>query len=160
MSLKVFPVAPPVYEGVAQWPAGFWIALILTPATALFCLAALVSVWRTPRVKRCILWTLFIVLIGYPIFGFSTGNGGWGLVSPSVTADGGLVFQFFQFALFSASWMHEPVTGHHVFHVAVPVGALLFFLQKRGGWLALKPQKGEQTRDDTPSDSPSNPVSP
>lgn len=162
--LQVTPVPAPIYDGPADWPAGFWIALVLTPATALFCLAALVSVWRTPRLKRRILWSLFIVLIGYPIFGFSTEAGGWSLVAPSVTENGGLHVQFFQFALMSASWISSPVTGHHVFQVAVPVGALLFFLQKRRGRLALKTQTGEQNTDDSPSDTPphppSHPVSP
>ncbi|MGX6646993.1 hypothetical protein ACWCOP_03490 [Maricaulaceae bacterium MS644] len=165
VELRVFPAPAPIYSNPGEWPAGFWIGLVLTPATALFCLAALVSVWRTPRVKRRIWWSLFIVFIGYPIFGFSTQTGGWGLVAPDVTENGGLHFQLFQFALMSASWMHEPLTGHHVFHVAVPVGALLFFVQKTRGRLALKAQKGEQNTDDTPPDAgpphpPSNPVSP
>lgn len=149
VEMRLFPVPPPVYDGPDDWPAGFWIALILAPVTAIFCLLALISTWRTPRVKRRILWSIFIVLIGYPVFAFSSETGSWFLLSPGVhTHPAGVHYSFFDITAFSASWMQNSFTGHHVFNVAIPVGALLFFLQKFRGKLALKeprPSPASQT---------------
>lgn len=158
---RVFPVPEPIYGGIDDWPTGFWAALIIAPLTAIFCLLALISVWRTPRLKRRILWSLFVVLIGYPVFAFSTETGSWFLLSPGIhRTPTGVHYSFLDFTVFSASWVQQTFTGHHVFNVAIPVGALLFFLQKTRGKLAFKAPKSQSDRNAASPDQPSNPVSP
>ncbi|MEQ8406157.1 MAG: hypothetical protein RKE49_13750 [Oceanicaulis sp.] len=161
VELHLFPAPGPAVGEPVAWPVGFWAAVILTPFTALFCIAALISVWRTPRLKRRILWTIFIALIGYPVFAYSTQTGAWVLQSPGVSnVDGGVNVSFINITVLSAAWMKDMITGHHLFQVAVPVGALFFFVQKARGKLALKPAKGQSSKDALASDTPSDPVPP
>ena len=156
--IRIFPVPGPVYGGVSGWPAGFWAAVILAPLAALLCLTALISAWRTPRLKRRILWSLFILFIGYPVFAFSTGTNAWILQSPGIHSNGGMVsLDFIRVTILSAGWMVDTISGQHSFQVALPLGSLLFFLQKARGKLALKPV-ADQSKPDAPE--PDKPAAP
>jgi hypothetical protein len=157
--VDIFPVPQPVYGDMSDWPVGFWIAVVLAPMTALLCVAAIVAVWRTRRLKRRILWTLFSLLIGYPVFAFSSATGDWVLWSPGLHgSNGSFNLNIINFTALSASWTQNMFTGHHLIQVAAPIGALLFFMQKARGKLALKPAKGQSEADGPRPAPPSDPA--
>lgn len=157
--VNIVPTPEPVYDGLAEWPVSFWIAVILAPLTALFCIAAIVAVWRTKQLKRRVLWTLFILLIGYPVFAFTTTTGDWMLWSPGIQGSDGFVrLNIFNFKVLSAAWIQDMFTGHHVIQVAMPIGAVLFFIQKARGKLVLKPAKGRSEADGREPAPPSDPA--
>ena len=109
----------------------FGVAAILVP---LFVLFTLIAMFRTPRIKRRILWTLFIVLACYPQFAINWSTGAWWLVSPSIqTSESGVNFNLIGVLLFGASILRQGI-GPWVISVCVPVGALFFWYRRmRGG---------------------------
>lgn len=126
----------------SAWTPGQWIAAILAPAVALFCLVSLIAVFRVRRLKRRILWFIFILVIGFPVFTFFSHTGQWALTAPGLVSTGnGFTVNFFQVQLFSASWLSFPAEHRWTVNVAIPVGALLFWLQFLRGKLARKPEK-------------------
>ncbi|WP_417482835.1 hypothetical protein [Maricaulis sp.] len=102
---------------------------------SLFVLFTLVAMFRTPRIKRRILWTLFILLGCYPQFAVNWSTGVWRLVSPAIqTTDAGIHFKFFNILLLGASVMREGFVGPWIVSVCVPAGALFFWYRRsRGG---------------------------
>ncbi len=106
-------------------------AAILVPVFVLF---TLIAMFRTPQIKRRILWTLFILLGCYPQFAINWSTGIWELVSPAMQAsESGVNFNLIGFLVFGASILREGA-GPWIISVCVPVGAFFFWYRRmRGG---------------------------
>jgi hypothetical protein len=103
----------------------------------LFSLAAIVAVWRTPRLKRRVLWTLFCLIgVGSLQFNWATGELSTGLVTQT---QAGFEFNILQVHLLSSSFLKVGL-GPWVATLAFPLGAVLFWIQKARGQLRLKDQ--------------------
>lgn len=140
LHVNIAPIEDKAIESASDFSAADWIALCLVPVTAVFVLITLITAILTRRLKRRILWSVFIVLVGYPVFGYLTTSQSWSLLAPAVTPTGNSVnFQLIKLTLFSASWETSTFTGHHAVNIAVPFGAMLFWLQRVRGKLARKP---------------------
>lgn len=143
MHINYLPIADTAINA-SDFSTSDWVALCLAPVTALFVLITLIAAILTRRLKRRILWSLFIAFVGYPVFGYLTETQSWSLLAPAVTPVGNSVnLQLIKFSLFSASWETSVITGHHAVNVAIPLGALVFWLQKARGKLARKPDPGQ-----------------
>ncbi len=110
----------------------FGAAAILVP---LFVLCTLIAMFRTPRVKRRVLWTLFIALVCYPQFAINWSSGAWWLASPAMqTSESGVHLSLFDFMLLGAGIAREGMFGPWIVSVCVPLGALFFWYRRaRGG---------------------------
>tara|TARA_R110002072_G_scaffold20059_3_gene73598 strand:+ start:231 stop:1094 length:864 start_codon:yes stop_codon:yes gene_type:complete len=105
---------------------------ILVP---LFVIFTLIAMFRTPQIKRRVLWTLFILLGCYPQFAVNWSTGVWRMVSPAIHAtDSGFNFKFLDILFLGASVMREGLVGPWIISVCIPAGALFFWYRRaRGG---------------------------
>ncbi len=129
---------PPAFSELSLSHKIFGVAAIVVP---LFILFTLIAMFRTPRIKRRILWTLFIVLACYPQFAINWTTGAWWLASPAIqTSESGVNLNLIGFLVFGASILREGL-GPWVISVCVPIGALFFWYRR---------MKGGPTRKTTP----------
>ncbi len=121
-------VMTPIVQGLAIGVAAF---SIITLLVAIF----------TPRLKRRILWSAFIILVGTPVFQFVTPGESWQYLGPGPTWDGETFrLSIFMVRVFSASYTTDFLSGLTAYDIAVPVGALAFWFQRLTGRLARKPK--------------------
>jgi hypothetical protein len=107
--------------------------MLLALALPVFILFTLVVFFRTPMVKRRILWTVFI-LVGYPTVLVNWTTLDITLLSPALhSTQNGVVFQFLDIAFFGAGYESgmgiEPTT----LTLALPIGALFFWYRRSKG---------------------------
>lgn len=87
------------------------------------------------RVKRRILWSLFILAGAYPVFSFNWTTQTWTMISPRIsTTDGAANFEFLSFKLLGAGFENYTPLQPAIIELAIPIGALLFWYRvMRGG---------------------------
>lgn len=100
-----------------------------------FILLTFVASFLFRRVKRRILWTLFILAGAYPVFSFNWTTQTWTMISPMIsTTDGAANFEFFGFKLLGAGFENYTPLQPAIIELAIPIGALLFWYRvMRGG---------------------------
>jgi hypothetical protein len=102
---------------------GHYAMLASASLVPLFIVGTLVILWRTPMVRRKWLWALFMAVgIGQLTFNWTTGEVG---------------FQLLQVALLGGGFAKAGPYGPVLFSVALPVGATIFLVRRRG--LANRP---------------------
>lgn len=115
-------------------------------ACVAFILFTLVASFRTRRLKRRILWALFIVS-AFPVFAMNLDTGAFWMAAPGVqSGPEGFSVQLFAIRFFGAAV--EQVSGSWVVEVAVPIGALFFWYRMVRGGPTRKPPK---TKPATPA---------
>ncbi len=135
-------------EPTIMTPVVTGLAIGLAAFTAISLLAAIF----TPRLKRRILWSVFIALVGSPVFSFVIPGETWQFVGPGVITNGSMVkLQLFEIRLFSASYLVNAISGFTQIELAVPVGAILFWAQRLRGKLSRKPQESSDPVSDEPT---------
>ncbi|WP_339743167.1 hypothetical protein [uncultured Maricaulis sp.] len=121
---------PPAFSELTLSHKIFGVAAILVP---LFVLFTLIAMFRTPQIKRRILWTLFILIGCYPQFAINWSTGAWWLASPTIqTGESGASLNLIGFLVFGASILREGI-GPWVIAVCVPIGALFFWYRRMKG---------------------------
>lgn len=100
-----------------------------------FVLLTFISSLLYRRVKRRILWSLFILAGAYPVFSFDWTKQVWAMTSPMITAgEGGALFDIFSFKLLGAGFQDYAPLEPAIIELAIPIGALLFWYRvMRGG---------------------------
>ncbi|PWE17632.1 hypothetical protein DDZ18_08200 [Marinicauda salina] len=158
-NIQISPAPGANYASPDEWPQAYRIALGLAVATAVFVVITFLASLRVRRLKRRILWSLLILFVGYPVFVYSTAEG-WLLSAPSITQnETGVNIQLFDFNLLGAGYLKNTITGVETFDIAVPLGALLFWLQYFRGKLVRKPEPGEKGEAPAPTgEGPADPA--
>ncbi|TGY87217.1 hypothetical protein E5163_15980 [Marinicauda algicola] len=140
-TIRMFPVPEPVHASPADLTPGYIAALVLVIVVPTLVAFTFVFTFFVKRLKRRILWSALILFIGYPAFTYSMRAGTWSLTSPGVTAsETSFNLNLIEFNFLSAGYLENIIAGDRLFEIAVPLGALLFWLQYLRGRLARKPQ--------------------
>lgn len=109
-----------------------------------FILFTFFATFRFKRLKRRILWPIFI-LLGFPVFAMDWSTGQMWLDSPGFNVtDSGFHVDLFSFKLLGAAIFREGAGAPWVVYVAVPIGALLFWYRVMRGGPTRKPVTPEQ----------------
>ena len=127
------------------WTFAHTFAVTLALSVGFFALISAIAVFRVKRLKRRILWFVFIALVGYPTFTFFSHTGSWIMSSPGFVSSGNSWnISFISVKLLSAAWMTFPLENRWTIDVSLPLGAILFWLQFFRDSLVRKPlQNGE-----------------
>ncbi|HAQ33809.1 MAG TPA: hypothetical protein DCQ53_00375 [Alphaproteobacteria bacterium] len=119
-------------------------AAIASPAFVLF---TLIAMFRLKRVKRRILWTLFIIVVCYPVFQLNWSTGQWSMIAPSIqTSANQLNFKLLEFTFFGGGAVRASVVDPWVVSAAVPLGALIFWIKLATVGIRRKPPKVERNQ--------------
>ncbi|QNL19242.1 hypothetical protein HXX25_07910 [Hyphobacterium sp. CCMP332] len=119
------------------WHAVFGILAFAMP---LFIIGSLIAMYRMKRIKRRIIWTL-LMLVGYPVFALNWTTGDVWLASPGVTTTANSWhLSLIDIKFFGAAFEQIPGTGMLVW-VAVPLGALIFWIKYSTAGITRKPPK-------------------
>jgi len=110
------------------------VAIGLGIGIPIFIILTLIASFRFKKVKRRILWTLFI-LIGTPVWAFNWSTETWSYSGPGLIQTEAIFnFQIFKFLLLGASFLKSGISQPWVIGIALPLGALLFWYRVfRGG---------------------------
>ncbi|MED5550010.1 MAG: hypothetical protein VX529_11690 [Pseudomonadota bacterium] len=103
-------------------------------ANFIFIVVTLIATFRFRRIKRRILWPLFIIA-GFPVFGFDWTSETWHLIAPGISSSGTSVyFRLFEVAFFGAGFVDPSPVEPVMLQLGVPIGAILFWYRvMRGG---------------------------
>ncbi len=117
----------------------FGAGLILNP---LFIIATIIFMFRLKRVKRRIIWTIFLLIGCYPVFSANWSTGEWMLSSPGITQTAnGATFNFIAFTLLGAGFIRTSEISPWMLQLAVPLGALIFWIKYATTGITRKPPK-------------------
>jgi len=100
-----------------------------------FILLTFIASFFFRRIKRRILWSLFMLAGTYPVFSFNWTTQTWTMISPMInTTDGAAHFELFSFKLLGAGFENYTPLQPAIIELAIPIGALLFWYRvMRGG---------------------------
>lgn len=120
-------VASVPFSAMSVSQKAFTMLGFLVPA---FVLATLIASFKTPRIKRRIIWSL-LILLGFPVFTMNMTSGDIWLSSPAVREN---YISLFSVKVFAAAYTRAGYLAPWLLSVAVPFGALLFWYRvARGG---------------------------
>ncbi len=120
---------------------------LLVPISSLgFVLITLIASFRFKRIKRRILWTLFI-LSSYPVFEFNWTQEVWTMVAPAMTStENGAHFNLISLTLLGAGFEDfAPLEAARI-TAGFPLGALFFWYRVMRGGPTRKPDEQERVR--------------
>ena len=106
-----------------------------------FVMITLIATFRFRRIKRRILWPLFIIA-GFPVFGFNWTSEAWYLVAPGISSsEAGVYFRFLEITFFGASFVDASPVAPVILELGVPIGAILFWYRVMRGGPTRKAEK-------------------
>lgn len=121
-------------------------ALLLPLASFTFVLGTLIASFRFKRIKRRILWTVFI-LSSYPVFEFNWSTEIWTMVAPAITSSEGSVdFKLISLTFLGAGFEDYAPLEAALITVGFPFGALFFWYRVMRGGPTRKPDEEERLR--------------
>jgi len=122
-------------DSIESWGLARLLWVGLAGSIVVFVLFTTVSLYRYKRVKRRILWTLFILGGCFPVFAMDWSTTSIWLEAPSISSSGtGIHFNLFEIRLLGASFMRDSLAEPWIVEAAVPIGAILFWWRvMRGG---------------------------
>ena len=110
------------------------LALVLPMTCLTFILVTFIASFRFNRIKRRILWSVFI-LCAYPVFAFNWSTETWQLIAPAVrVTESGTVFNLISLTLLGSGFEDFSPLEPATIQTGIPLGALLFWYRVvRGG---------------------------
>ncbi|WP_323762169.1 hypothetical protein [Maricaulis sp.] len=122
-------------DGVDSWGLSRLLWVGLSMSIVAFVLITTISLYRFKRVKRRILWTIFILAGCFPVLAMDWATTAIWLEAPGVTSSETSVhLNLFSVRLFGASVTRDSLVDPWIIEAALPVGAILFWWRvMRGG---------------------------
>ena len=111
----------------------------------IFVVITLAMLFRLKRVKRRILWTLFIIIVCYPVFQMNWSTGDWSMTAPGIQqSENRTNFSLVEFTFFGGAALRASVVDPWIISAAIPLGAILFWLKLLTVGIRRKPPKIER----------------
>ncbi|MBI1234452.1 MAG: hypothetical protein GC208_08100 [Alphaproteobacteria bacterium] len=159
-TLRVVLYDPAAYAAPEVLTRPHQIFLAAAIGVPVFVILTLIAMYRLKRVKRRILWTLFILLACYPVFQLNWTTGSWQMLAPAVRRSGAIThYQLFELSFLGGGYSRAAEVEPAFLLAAIPIGALFFWLKLITVGIRRKPPKGEAPVA-VPEQATSNPPAP
>lgn len=142
-TLRVVLYDPAAYASPETLTRAHQIFLAAAIGVPVFVILTLIAMYRLKRVKRRILWTLFILLVCYPVFQLNWTTGSWQMLAPAVQRSGAIThYQLFELSFLGGGYSRAAEVEPAFLLAAIPIGAIFFWLKLITLGIRRKPPKG------------------